>query len=151
MKIVLSLLAMGLTYSISISAAPAQCKESAQALTLRQHMVCMSYDLDNAFAEIGKSVSPAEAVKSLDQVRRHAQLALALEPSKAHGLKPEEMQVKAIEYQVALAETLATLGRLELRLMTYPANAGPISDDLKTTQLVMRLQQLIGEGHKRFR
>lgn len=144
----LAVLSSGLVFG---SGAPSKCKDAGAPLSLRENMHCMGYYIDDAFADLGRPDRQKSAADNLREVRRHAQLALALVPQRFERLKAEESRIKALEYQIQLSKTLAALGTLELRLLTRPQTGDTAGSDPITAQMVMRLQQLIGEGHQNFR
>lgn len=148
----ISILLIGLfTPAVFAASAPDECRDQSKLLTLREHMVCMSYDMDDVFADLAKPASAAAVADHLREVRRHAQAAMAFTPSRLMALKPEQARIRNLEFQIHFAETYAAIARLEHRLLTRPVLGDTPASDPVTAQLALRLQQLIGEGHQKFR
>lgn len=143
---------LSLTASLAMAqSAPLECREQSKAMNLREHMICMSYEMDDVFADLGQPGADRLVADHLREVRRHAQAALGYSPSKLQNLKPEQARIRMLEYQIHFADTFAAVARLELRLLTRPVLGDTAASDPVTARLALRLQQLIGEGHQKFR
>ena len=150
-RVFLVLLVTLISPSALAASAPSDCRDGARQLSLSRHMICMSFDMDDMFAALGQSGSAISAANRLSEVRRHAQQALALAPTRTQGMKAEDARVEILEYQLRFAEVYVAIARLEHRLLTRPDLGDSPGSDPVTAQLAMDLQQLIGKGHQRFR
>lgn len=133
------------------SAVPSYCLDRNVDLPLRKHMVCMSYRMDEVYALIQDPQKRREIADHLQAVRGHLQISLGLTPSKLANMNPTQTRLALLDYQKTMAEALGLVARLESRMLVQTNAGDSAAIDLEIRELALRLQQVIGIGHQKFR
>ncbi len=151
-KYLLALVTVALVGPTALATAvPNFCLDRINDLPLSKHMICMSYRMDEVYAQIHDPQKRREIADHLQAVRGHLQVALGLTPSKLARLNPSQARLGILDYQKTMAEALGLVARLESRLLVATNAGDSAATDLEVRELSMRLQQVVGIGHQKFR
>lgn len=145
------LLVVGLFIFLS-TLTQAQAAENCTPLPLVNHMRELSYVADKMFAIYDDSSKETELANLTAQMRQHLIANLSLSPTKLNNMPELNRRSALLDYQDLMSEMVVLSIKLEKAILTKPiTDDGLIKRKKFITDTLMRMSQIIGQGHNKFR